>query len=325
MEDVHAFAVQLDLGAPGGGELLLHFDELPAHHLAQAVRIDQDLEQSADAAEERVELLDDLLLLEPGQAVQAKIEYRLGLRRAHAVHVPGGPLHESESVGQIVGFRGVGTGAIEHVPHRPGRPVAFDEALLRLGGIGGCPDERDHRIDVRQRDREPLQDVRPLSRLSKLEDGPPRHHLAPVAHERLDHLPDAEQPGLPVDQRDEVDAEHRLHRGELVQVVQHDLGVLAAPQLDDDPHAVLVGLVAQGRDALDALLLHELRDLLQQPRLVDLVRKLADDDSFAGTALDRFEAGPRADVDPPAPGAVRLVDPGRSIDDSRGRESPVPA
>ena len=83
----------------GLAKLLLHLEELSAHHLAQAVRIDQNLELSADAAEERVELLDDLLLLEPGQAVQAKIEYRLGLRLAHAIHVPGDPLHESESFG----------------------------------------------------------------------------------------------------------------------------------------------------------------------------------------------------------------------------------
>ena len=157
-------------------------------------------------------------------------------------------------------------------------------------------------------------------RLAKLEDRAPRHHLAAVAHERLEHFPDSEKPGLSVDERDEVDAEDRLHRGEPIQVVQHHLGVLAAPQLDDDAHAVLVGLVAERRDALDPLLLDELRDLLQQPGLVDLKGKLGDDDALLGSSVDGLESGPRTHVDPPSSGAVRIVYPGRSADDPRGRE-----
>ena len=57
----------------------------------------------------------------------------------------------------------------------------------------------------------------------------------------------------------------RLQLRVLVEVVEHDLGHLAAAQLDDDPHAVAVGLVAQIRDALDRLLAHQLGDLLDQP------------------------------------------------------------
>ena len=240
MEDVEPLPVQLDLGAPRIGELLLHLDELPAYDLAQAVRVDEDIEQPADPIEDPVELLDDLLLLEAGQAMQAKIEYRLGLSLAQPVSV----LAEPESGGEVLGFRGVRAGALEHVPHRSGRPYALLETLPGLGRIGGGADELDDRVDVRERDRETLQHVRPLPRLAQLEDGPSRHHLATVADERLQHLPDVEEPRLSVHQRDEVDAEHRLHRGELIQVVQHHLGVLAAAQLDDDPHAFLVGLVA---------------------------------------------------------------------------------
>ena len=45
-----------------------------------------------------------------------------------------------------------------------------------------------------------------------------------------------------------------------------------------DADAVAVRLVAQVGDALDALLADQLGDLLDQPRLVDLVRDLGDDD-----------------------------------------------
>ena len=67
----------------------------------------------------------------------------------------------------------------------------------------------------------------------------------------------------------------------LVEVVEHDLADLAALQLDDDPHAVAVGLVADVGDALDRLLADQLGDLLDQPRLVDLVGDLGDDDLTA--------------------------------------------
>ena len=55
-------------------------------------------------------------------------------------------------------------------------------------------------------------------------------------------------------------------------------GDLAALELDHDAHAVAVGLVAQVGDALDLLLAHQLGDALDQPRLVDLVGDLGDDD-----------------------------------------------
>ena len=73
-----------------------------------------------------------------------------------------------------------------------------------------------------------------------------------------------------------------LHRRVLEQVVQHDVGDLAALLLDDDTHAVLVRLVAQAvaGDAVDDLLAHQLGDALQQPRLVHLERQLSDDDGL---------------------------------------------
>ena len=70
----------------------------------------------------------------------------------------------------------------------------------------------------------------------------------------------------------------RLQLRVLVEIVEHDLRHLAAAQLDDDAHAVAVGLVAKIGDALDGLLAHELGDLLEQPRLVHLIRDLGDDD-----------------------------------------------
>ena len=70
------------------------------------------------------------------------------------------------------------------------------------------------------------------------------------------------------------DAVGRLQLRVLVEIVQDDVRHLAAFQLDDDPHAVAVGLVAQVGNAFEGLLPHQFGDLLDQPRLVHLVRNL---------------------------------------------------
>ena len=60
--------------------------------------------------------------------------------------------------------------------------------------------------------------------------------------------------GLLVDDGQHDDAEGGLEGRVLVEVVQDDLGQLAPLDLDDDPDAFPVGLVADVGDALDLLL-----------------------------------------------------------------------
>src|SRR5690606_38457585 len=154
---------------------------------------------------------------------------------------------------------------------------------------------------------------------AQLEDGPAGHHLATVAHEGFQHAPEVHQARTAVHQGDHVDAEHRLHLGLLVQVVQHHVGGFAALDLDVDAHAVLVGLVAQLADAFQALFLDQLGDLLDQPGLVHLVGDLGDDDRF--TAIVRnLDLGTRAHAHAAAAGPVRGLDASGAVDDAGGRE-----
>ena len=83
------------------------------------------------------------------------------------------------------------------------------------------------------------------------------------------------------DDRQQRDAVAHLQLRVLVEVVQHDVGQLAALELDDDPHALAARLVAQVGDAFDLLVADELGDLLDQVLLVDLIRDLGDDDRDA--------------------------------------------
>jgi hypothetical protein len=162
--------------------------------------------------------------------------------------------------------------------------------------------------------------VRALARAAQFEDAAAGDHLAPVAQEGIEHLEQRQQPRLAVQQRDHVDAEHRLQRRLRVEVVQYDLGHLAALELDHDAHAVLVRLVAQLRYAVDLLVAHQVGDALEQPRLVHLVGQLGHDDGLAAALVQFLEARARAHREAAAAALVGRGDLLRTVDDAGGGE-----
>ena len=159
-----------------------------------------------------------------------------------------------------------------------------------------------------------------LARLAQVEHRAARHHLAAMGDERLQHRLQVEQLRLAVNQRDHVHAEAVLQLRMLVQVVQHDLGNLAALQFDHDAHAGFVRLVADVRNAFEPLLGHQVGDALEQRLLVDLVGQLVDDDRLAVALAGLLEVRTRAHHHAPAPRAVALVHARDAVDDGRGRK-----
>ena len=106
-----------------------------------------------------------------------------------------------------------------------------------------------------------------------------------------------------------------------IEIIEQHLGAFAALELNDDAHAVLVGLVTQsiGADALDLLFLDQLGDFLDQARLVDLIGQLADDDARQiGIGVFDVSTGPY--VDTAAAGTVGLANAGGAVDDAGGGE-----
>ena len=259
-----------DLGAPLVGEGVADGLELRADHREQPLGAREDVAQIADQRQQFLVLGDDLVLFQPGQAVQAHVQDRLRL----GLGEPVAARREPQGRGLAIGPRVDGARARQHLGHGARIPEPRDQCHLRLRRRGRGLDGGDHLVDVGERDRQALQDVAALARLAQIEHRAPRDDFAAVAQERLEHLLQTEQARLAVDQRHHVDAEHLLHRRLREQIVQQDLGHLAALQLDDDAHAVLVRLVAQAvrGDALDELLAHQIRDALDQLGLVDLVR-----------------------------------------------------
>ena len=214
--------------------------------------------------------------------MQPHVENRLRLRLAEPVAL-GTQAHVR---GQSLGARRDLARAPQHLRHRSRRPAAREQRAARLHRARRGFDQRDDRIDVGQRHRQTFEHMGALARSAQIVDRAARDHLAPMTQERFQHLAQRQQPRLPVDQRHHVDAEHRLHRRLRVEVVEHDLGHFAALELDHHAHAVLVGLIAQLRDAFDLLVAHQLGDALEQPRLVHLVRQLGDDDRLTALRSD---------------------------------------
>ena len=248
--------------------------------------------------------------------MQPEVEDGLCLHLGQTIAVRG----QAGFLGKTVGTDGDGARPGQHLRHHARFPAPGHQARLCVGRSGGCADQRDHLVDIRESDRESFQDVAALPGLAQLEHRAPGDDLAPVADEGLQQFLEVQQARLTVLQRDDVDAEHRLHRRLLVEIVEHDVGDFAALELDDDTHAVLVRLVPELGNALDLLAAHEVRDALEQPRLVDLIRQLGDDDRLAAGGVDFLDVGLGPDQEPAPTRGVSVVDLARAVDDPGRRK-----
>ena len=171
-----------------------------------------------------------------------------------------------------------------------------------------------------ERDLQSFENVEARLGLAEIELRPPRHHLAPEIDEALDELREIQHFRPPGDDRQHDDAEALLQLRVLVEVVQDDFGHFAALQLDDDPHAFAIGLVAKVGNAFDGLLADQIGDFLDQRRLVDLIRDLGDDDRLPVALLALLDRDLGAHQDRAAARAVRGADARAPDDEAAGRE-----
>ena len=151
-------------------------------------------------------------------------------------------------------------------------PEALHEVVARGLDVVRLADGADDRVEVVERGLEAFEDVGPIPGLLQVELGAPANDdLAPL-DVVLQHGLDGQRLRLAVDERDDVGVEGHLQGGVLEEVVE-DLARGGVPlALDDDAHAVAIGLIAQVGDAVDLAGLDQVGDLLEQRGLVDLVR-----------------------------------------------------
>src|SRR5262249_30231837 len=247
--DAELTALVDDLGPAPVGELVADALQLGHDQLNEQLLAGQDRAEALDRLHQLDELVEDLLAFQPRQPLELHVEdgLRLGLRELEVRLEP----------------------------------------LARLRRALRSANQLDHFVEVVERDPEAFEDVGARLGLPELELGPPADDLAAELDEVLDDLEEAQDLRPAAGDRQHDDPERRLELGVLVEIVEHDFRHFAALQLDHDPHAVAVRLVAQVRDALDRLVAVQLRDVLDQALLVDLVRNLGHDERRL-VALPRF-------------------------------------
>ena len=266
-----------DLGAALVAEPVGDRDQLILHQRVPPRLRGQQGFEVGDHAAHFLDLLLQLLALEPGELGEAHVEDRLGLD-----------------------FRQL---------------EAELELRARARRVLGGANDLDDRIDVVDGDLQPLEDVLALLRLVQLELRPTHDHLVAVRHvvgdRRLDpHFLRDEALGVRVgDERQHDHAERRLQLRVLVQVLQHHPGDRVALELDNDPQAVAVALVSQVGDPLELLVAYQLGDVLDDRLRIDLVRHLGDHDLRPVGRLALLDRRPRAHHDLAAPRLAVVVDP----------------
>ena len=152
-----------------------------------------------------------------------------------------------------------------------GEAEALDQAGAGRLAVGRRADQVDHRVEVVERDEQALEAVDLRLERAELVLGAPDDDLALVLDVVLDDALQRELARHVVDERDHVHAERGLHRRVLVELVEHDLRVRVALELDHDPHAAAVRVVLDVRDLGELLLGVELRDLADEPAVAALL------------------------------------------------------
>ncbi len=239
---------------------------------------------SAMLSRTSAELVEELVDGELGEAVELQLEdgvdlavgedERAGGREGHVdvvlcgVEVDAGELGAAE-VDALVG-------------------EVAEEVLAGVGAARRLADDLDDVVEVVERDLVAEQDVLAVAGLAEEEGGAAADDFDAVLEEGADGVVEREDLGLAVVDGQEDHGEALLHLGVLVELVEDDLVLGAALELDDDAHAVAVGLVAHVGDVVDDLVVDELGDALDEVGLVDLVGDLGDDDGLAA-AGDVFD------------------------------------
>ena len=223
-----------------------------------------------------------------------------------------------------------GQAAQLHVEHRLRLPLGEVEGVVLQAvarGVGRFrrANRGDDLVDHVDRLEQTLDDVMPIARLLEVELGAPGDDLAAVINERRNQLDQRERARAPARERYEIGVVANLQIGRAVQMRQHRPDVRVAAQLDHEPHAVAIRLIAQVADAVDLLVAHMLRNLLDDPHLVGLVGNFGEDDlhAVAGGFLNVLPSAQGEAAPPPRVGVLQvLVVLAREEDARRGEIGP---
>src|SRR5438552_1392979 len=144
-------------------------------------------------------------------------------------------------------------------------------------------------------------------RLAQFEVRAPPYYVHAVIDEMPDAIDQTQLARLAVDNRQHDHAEADLELRVLVEIVKDYLGLLPALQLEDDAQAVAVAFIAYFRNALYFFVVQQRGGMFNEPRLVDLIRNLGNDDLLA-IFPHAFDSGARPEFELTAALGERLHD-----------------
>ena len=184
-----------------------------------------------------------------------------------------------------------------------------------MGG-SATADQGDDLIEMAERDMVALQNMCSLLDLAKLVVAPTNDHLMPMLEKDLQDALERQERRSIADEPKEHDPKVGLKRCQLIQTTKDGLRVLASLEVDDDAKAFPVRLVTHIRDAGQPPILHQLGDLLDELRLIDLIRDLLDDEASPTFLLLRLHPSPHNER--PSSALVRVLDPLAADDHAAG-------
>ena len=223
-------------------------------------------------------------------------------------------LNRGERLVRILLWRAAGDVDIDLLAGKVG-----DQVLASFGAVGAGANDGDHVVEVIERGQVAFENVLAVFGFREQVGSAAADHVDTVLDEVFDRLHQAHFLGLVVRHRQQDHAEAFLHLGVLVELVEHELRLAVALQFDHDAHAVAIAFVADVGDGVDDLVVDQLRDALDQARLVDLVRNFGDDDGFA-IFVESFDARLGAHDEAAASGFVGVHDSGSAVNDAGGGE-----
>src|SRR5215471_981782 len=156
-----------------------------------------------------------------------------------------------------------------------------------------------------------------LASFSKFVAGAAGNDIAAMVNEEANEFEQAHLARLAADDGEQDHAERFLHLGVLEKIVEDELRLFAALQLDDDAHAFAVAFVANVGDAFDLFVGDKLGDAFDELGFVDLVRNFRNDDVFAVFA-DFFDGRLGAHGETAAAALVGLLDAFAACDEAAG-------
>ena len=279
-----------DLGAPVIPVLLGEFAELGTDHAADVRLAAEEPPEVTDLAEQLPVFAGEFLLLEIDQLPEGEAENGICLDGREAI----GLRHSTLLLEHREALRA------ESAFEERRRRLDLREAFLGFGLGAGTADDPDHLVEVCQRHEQPLEGVLAAAGLLEEVLGAPAEDCRAVTEELLEDVLEREDPRLAVNQRQEDEREGRLERGELVELVEYDVGIGVTLQFQHQPDRLLeVALVTDRRDPPDPVFIDQFGDLFLDRVARLLVGHFCDDDPGPVLAelLDRGP-GPEGDRAP---------------------------